>query len=206
MPNPVIQTDDLVSISSLRSALIKSKNYSNYYTDKQAFFGIRFENNSLKFYTKAELDKEVTAADVEADPTKEQYAPTPAAIVDLPREQFLDELDFKPSFNFATWNVEGMGAGEAKIEAEDYAGYGHGIVITEGEDDDPDTSNLDGLPVLIFKYNIQNPVNDDDASDGQVIEYTETYTFIDMSEIMDFHVASTAEVTAMLNEVFPEIA
>ena len=79
-------------------------------------------------------------------------------------------------------------------------------VITEGEDDDPDTSNLDGLPVLIFKYNIQNPVNDDDASDGQVIEYTETYTFIDMSEIMDFHVASTAEVTAMLNEVFPEIA
>ena len=203
MPNPVVQIEDLVNIGSLQSSLVKAKAFSEYYTDKNALFDIRFENNSLKFYTKEELAKEVTAEEATAE--KPAYAPVPAAIIDLPREQFLDELDFKPAFNFATWNVEGLGAGEAKIDAEDYAGYGHGIVITAGEDEDPDTSDLDGLPVLIFKYNVQEPITDKNSKDGTAFEYTETYTFIDMSEIMDFHVASNAEVSAMLDEIFPEL-
>ena len=219
MPEPTYQIADLVNVGSLRSALLKSKSYSEYYTDQNAFADIRSDNNRLKFYTKEELDKEVTAE--EATVENPAYAPVPAAIVDLPREQFLDELSFEASFNFATWNTitepnpeaDPVVEGEYKIEYGETNGYGdyedaYGMVADEEDDDDrsKDTSDLDGKPVIIFKYHVQNPITDDDASDGQTITYTETYTFIDLSEIMSFKTATNEEVADMLDEVFPELA
>ena len=209
MPDPTYQVADLVNMGSLKNALEKSRGYSEYYTDKQAFTGIRFEDSRLKFYTQEELDKEVTAADVEADPEKEVYAPVPAAIVDLPREQFLDELTFENSFNFATWNSNGDEPETFKIAHDDEEGYGdyetaYGMAADEEDDDDrsKDTSDLDGKPVLILKVVTQEI--DIDGTSG--ISTSVYYTFVDLSTLMPFQTATNAEVADMLDEVFPELA
>ena len=137
------QLIDLVNVESLKSSLSKAKSYSEYYTDKKAFADIRFENSRLKFYTQEELDKEVKAEDAtEENPA---YAPVPAAIVDLPREQFLDELKFENSFNFATWNDNGDET--TKIDAEDYAKLV--VEVSEGKLSVTDTTTLKSAEKLV---------------------------------------------------------